>query len=155
VDIGKFVFQVHCQDAEGNTLMRQKMSRSQLLDYFVSAEPCEVAMEACAGSHFLARRLKEYGHTPRLIAPQFVRPFLKSCKTDANDAEAICEAASRPSMRFVSAKTESQQILSDCSESDSPWLPSVAARQTKFRLFSSNSALPCREGPAFGQGWPT
>ncbi|MDR5763279.1 IS110 family transposase [Caballeronia sp. LZ035] len=111
VDIGKFVFQIHCQDSKGNTVIRKRMSRTQFLDYFASAEPCCIAMEACAGSHFLARRLKEFGHLPRLIAPQFVRPFLKSSKSDMNDAEAICEAAARPSMRFVSAKSEAQQVL--------------------------------------------
>ncbi|WP_250517720.1 IS110 family transposase [Caballeronia sp. INDeC2] len=112
VDIGKFVFQVHWQDGDGHVLARKRMSRAHFLDYFASAAPCCIAMEACAGSHFLARQLQAFGHTPRLVAPQFVRPFLKSCKSDINDAEAVCEAATRPSMRFVAPKSEAQQVLS-------------------------------------------
>ena len=88
------------------------MIRKQLIEFFATFHACTVVMEACAGSHHMARKLAEFGHTVRLISPQFVRPFVKSNKNDFVDAEAICEAASRPAMRFVTPKTESQQTLS-------------------------------------------
>ncbi len=88
------------------------MSRKQLIEFFATFHACTVVMEACAGSHQMARKLAEFGHAARLISPQFVRPFVKSNKNDFVDAEAICETASRPAMRFVTPKTESQQTLS-------------------------------------------
>jgi len=112
IDLGKHVFHIHCQDRSGKALLRKKMSRAQLFEFFATLPPCSVAMEAGAGSHCLSRQLRSLGHTPKLIAPHFVRPFVKSNKNDSIDAEAICEAASRPSMRFVTPKSEDQQILS-------------------------------------------
>jgi transposase len=112
IDLGKRVFYIHCQDSAGKPVLRKKMSRAQLFEFFAALPPCLVAMEAGAGSHCLSRQLRSLGHTPKLIAPHFVRPFVKSNKNDSIDAEAICEAASRPSMRFVTPKSENQQILS-------------------------------------------
>jgi transposase len=112
IDLGKHVFHIHCQDESGKAVLRKRVSRTQLVEFFSKLPPCLVAMEAGAGSHCLSRQLLAYGHTPKLIAPHFVRPFVKSNKNDSNDAEAICEAASRPSMRFVTPKSEDQQILS-------------------------------------------
>jgi transposase len=112
IDLGKHVFHLHCQDSTGKAVLRKKVSRTQLFEFFSTLPPCSVAMEACAGSHYLSRQLRGLGHTPKLIAPQFVRPFVKSNKNDSIDAEAVCEAASRPSMRFVTPKSEDQQILS-------------------------------------------
>jgi hypothetical protein len=112
IDLGKHVFHLHCQDSAGKAVLRKKVSRTQLFEFFSTLPPCSVAMEACAGSHCLSRQLRGLGHTPKLIAPHFVRAFAKSNKNDSIDAEAICEAASRPSMRFVTPKSEDQQILS-------------------------------------------
>jgi len=112
IDLGKHSFHLHGQDAKGKALFRKKMSRKELIEFFATFHACTVVMEACAGSHHMARKLAEFGHTVRLISPQFVRPFVKSNKNDFVDAEAICEAASRPAMRFVTPKTESQQTLS-------------------------------------------
>ena len=112
IDLGKHSFHLHGQDAKGKAVFRKKMSRKQLVEFFATFHACTVVMEACAGSHHMARKLAEFGHTVRLISPQFVRPFVKSNKNDFVDAEAICEAASRPAMRFVTPKTESQQTLS-------------------------------------------
>jgi transposase len=112
IDLGKHSFHLHGQDAKGKAVFRKKMSRKQLIEFFATFHACTVVMEACAGSHHMARKLAEFGHTVRLISPQFVRPFVKSNKNDFVDAEAICEAASRPAMRFVTPKTESQQTLS-------------------------------------------
>ena len=112
IDLGKHSFHVHGQDRQGKALLRKKFSRKQLIEFLANFHPCTVAMEACAGAHHMARQLAGLGHEPKLISPQFVRPFVKSNKNDFIDAEAICEAACRPSMRFVTPKTESQQCLS-------------------------------------------
>jgi transposase len=112
IDLGKHSFHVHGQDRQGKALLRKKCSRKQLIEFFATFHPCTVVMEACAGAHHMARLLAGHGHQVKLISPQFVRPFVKSNKNDFIDAEAICEAACRPSMRFVTPKTESQQCLS-------------------------------------------
>jgi transposase len=109
VDLAKQVFQVHGVDSHEQVKCRKQLKRAQMLDFFRQLEPCLVAMEACGGSHYWARELIKLGHQVRLIAPQFVKPYVKSGKNDANDAEAICEAASRPTMRFVPVKTAEQQ----------------------------------------------
>jgi len=109
VDLAKQVFQVHGVDSHEQVKCRKQLKRAQMLDFFRQLEPCLVAMEACGGSHYWARELIKLGHQVRLIAPQFVKPYVKSGKNDANDAEAICEAASRPTMRFVPIKTAEQQ----------------------------------------------
>lgn len=111
IDLGKNTFHVHAQDRHGKMVLRKKLGRAALLHWLMSLPPCTVAMEACGGAHYLARQLRSHGHTPRLIAAQFVRPFVKSNKNDFIDAEAICEAASRDSMRFVTPHTETQQVL--------------------------------------------
>jgi len=112
IDLGKHNFHLHGQDKLGREVFRKKCSRPQMMQFFANVPSCTVVMEACAGAHFVARQLMSMGHTAKLISPQFVRPFVKSNKNDFVDAEAICEAASRPSMRFVSPKTEAQQTLS-------------------------------------------
>src|ERR671933_1197381 len=90
-------------------LFRKKLRRSQLLEFFAAQPSCTVAMEACAGAHYWGRELGKLGHTVRLIAPAYVKPFVKRQKNDAADAEAICEAAQRPTMRFVALKSANQQ----------------------------------------------
>lgn len=112
IDLGKHSFHLHGQDRHGKAVFRKKVSRKQLIEFFATLRACTVVMEACAGAHHMARKLAAFGHQVKLISPQFVRPFVKGNKNDFVDAEAICEAASRPSMRFVSPKTESQQTLS-------------------------------------------
>ena len=112
VDLGKHSFHLHGQDARDKIVFRRKVSRKQLIEFFATFHACTVVMEACAGAHHMARKLATFGHQVKLISPHFVRPFVKSNKNDFVDAEAICEAASRPSMRFVTPKTESQQTLS-------------------------------------------
>ena len=112
IDLGKHSFHVHGQDRQGKTLLRKKFSRPQLIAFLATFHPCTIVMEACAGAHFIARQLAGFGHEAKLISPQFVRPFVKSNKNDFIDAEAICEAASRPAMRFVTPKNEARQTLS-------------------------------------------
>lgn len=112
IDISKHSFHIHCQDNTGKAVFRKKLSRVKLFEFFSNLPVCTVVMEACNGAHYLARKLESQGYQVKLISPQFVRPFVKSNKNDFIDAEAICEAASRPSMRFVNPKTETQQTLS-------------------------------------------
>ncbi len=117
---GKNSFHIHCQDRRGKAVYRKKFTRPKLIEFLATCPATTIAMEACGGSHFMARKLEELGHFPKLISPQFVRPFVKSNKNDFVDAEAICEAASRPSMRFVQPRTESQQAMR-CIVSVNPW----------------------------------
>lgn len=111
IDLAKHCFFLHAQDCRGHEVWRKKLTRARLLVLLSNCPASTVAMEACAGAHWLARKLQTFGHEVRLIAPQFVRPFVKGNKTDFADAEAICEAASRPAMRFVAVKTPEQQTL--------------------------------------------
>lgn len=111
LDLAKNVFQVHGVDASGQTVVRRQLKRSQMQRFFAQLAPCLIGMEACGGAHYWARTLGGFGHTVRLMAPAFVKPYLKSNKNDRNDAEAICEAVQRPSMRFVTPKTPEQQAV--------------------------------------------
>jgi len=111
IDLAKSVFQVHGVDSQEKVVLRKQLRRAQLLDYFKKLPPCLIGMEACGGAHYWARELQKLGHTVKLMAPQFVKPYVKSNKNDANDAEAICEAVARPTMRFVAIKTIAQQDI--------------------------------------------
>lgn len=111
LDLAKNVFQVHAIDVDGAVVVRRQVKRAQILLFFSRLRPCLIGMEACAGAHFWARELLRFGHEVRLIPPSYVRPFVKRGKTDAADAEAICEAVQRPNMRFVPVKTEVQQAV--------------------------------------------
>jgi transposase len=109
IDLAKRVFQAHGCGSDGRVVFRKKLSRSQLLPFLADQPPCIVAMEACATAHEWGRAFGDLGHTVRLVPPIYVKPFVKRQKNDAADAEAIAEAASRPTMRFVAVKTEAQQ----------------------------------------------
>lgn len=109
LDLAKNVFQAHGADASGAVKFRKKLRRAQVLEFFSAQSPCTVAMEACAGAHFWGREISKLGHAVRLIAPAYVKPFVKRQKNDAADAEAICEAVQRPTMRFVAVKSEEAQ----------------------------------------------
>jgi transposase len=111
IDLAKLLFQVHGTDARGKVTLRKQLKRLQVVTFFAQLAPCLIGMEACAGAHFWSRKLMEFGHTVKLIAPQFVKPYVKSNKNDAADAEAICEAVGRPNMRFVPIKNTEQQAL--------------------------------------------
>lgn len=113
IDLAKAVFQVHGVDGYGKVVVRKQLKRKDVLMYFATLPPCLIGMEACGSAHYWARTLMAYGHEVKLMAPQFVKPYVKTNKNDAADAAAICEAVSRPSMRFVPIKTaENQAILS-------------------------------------------
>lgn len=109
LDLAKRVFQVHGATADGGIAIRKKLSRGQVLAFFADLPPCVVAMEACATAHYWAREIGALGHNVRLVPPAYVKPFVKRQKNDAADAEAIAEAASWPTMRFVEPKSPQQQ----------------------------------------------
>jgi transposase len=109
LDIAKSVFQVHGVDAQGHVVVRRQLKRRYVLAFFQKLPPCLVGIEACASSHHWSRELQALGHQVRLMPPAYVKPYVKRHKNDATDAEAICEAVSRPNMRFVETKTPEQQ----------------------------------------------
>ena len=111
LDIAKNVFQVHGADAAGGPLLRKRLRRSQVLDFFAQLPRCVVGIEACNSAHHWAREISSFGHDVRLMPPQYVQPYVKRHKNDAADAEAICEAVTRPSMRFVPIKAAEQQAV--------------------------------------------
>lgn len=111
IDLAKQVFQLHGVDSQEKPVLRKQLRRNQMLTYFAKLSPCLIGIEACSSSHYWARELQKLGHTVKLMAPQFVKPYVKGNKNDANDAEAICEAVARPNMRFVTIKTIEQQDI--------------------------------------------
>jgi transposase len=110
-DLAKNVFQVHGVNEHGKAVLRKTLKRAEVMSFFAKLQPCLIGMEACGSAHFWARKLGELGHMVKLMAPQFVKPYVKTNKNDARDAEAICEAVARPNMRFVPLKTVEQQGL--------------------------------------------
>ena len=128
VDLAKQVFQIHGVDRASKVQIRKQLRRSRMLDYFGKLPPCLIGMEACSSAHYWARELSKLGRDVRLMAPQFVKPYVKSGKNDANDAEAICEAVGRPNMRFVGIKTVDQQVIQ-------------AEHRIRARLVKSRTAL--------------
>lgn len=109
LDLAKNVFQAHGARTDGAVAFRKKLRRAQVLSFFSAQPTCVVAMEACASAHYWAREISAFGHEVKLIPPIYVKPFVKRQKNDASDAEAIAEAASRPTMRFVAVKSAEQQ----------------------------------------------
>lgn len=109
IDLAKDVFQLHGTDAKGNRVLTRRLSRGKLIEYMANITPCLVGIEACGGAHYWARVFEQHGHIVKIISPQFVKPYVKSNKNDARDAEAIAEAVTRPNMRFVPKKTMEQQ----------------------------------------------
>ncbi|WP_068978923.1 MULTISPECIES: IS110 family RNA-guided transposase [Aeromonas] len=108
IDLAKAIFQIHGVNEHGKCLFNKQLKRAQMISFFANLPPCLVGMEACSSAHYWARKLQGLGHTVKLMAPQFVKPYVKTNKNDAADAEAICEAVSRPNMRFVPMKSSEQ-----------------------------------------------
>ena len=111
IDLAKNVFQVHGVNEHGKAVLKKQLKRDKVTEFFANLQPCLVGMEACGSAHHWARKLRDLGHDVRLMAPQFVRPYVKTNKNDAADAEAICEAVTRPTMRFVPIKNLEQQAV--------------------------------------------
>lgn len=111
LDLAKNVFQVHGVDERGAVVLRKQLKRDQVASFFARLQPCLIGIEACGGAHFWAAKLGALGHRVKMMAPQFVKPYVKTNKNDSLDAEAICEAVARPNMRFVPVKTPEQQSV--------------------------------------------
>jgi transposase len=111
LDLAKHIFQAHAVDAAGKVVARKRLRRTKVPTFFAGLSPCLIGMEACGTAHHWARELTRLGHTVKLMPPTDVKPYMKRGKTDAADAEAICEAVTRPYMRFVSVKSEEQQSV--------------------------------------------
>lgn len=111
IDLAKNVFQIHAVNEHGKTVLKKQLKRDQIAEFFANLAPCLIGMEACGSAHYWARKLVSLGHTVKLMAPQFVKPYVKTNKNDAADAEAICEAVARPNMRFVPIKNIEQQSV--------------------------------------------
>ncbi len=111
LDLAKSVFEVFGVDEQEQQVLRKTLTRNPVMEFFALLHPCIVGIESCGSAHHWARKLRSVGHEVRMMAPQFVAPYRKSDKNDHNDAEAICEAAGRPNMRFVPIKTEEQQAV--------------------------------------------
>ncbi len=128
IDIAKNVFQLHGIDKAGKAVLKKRLPRIKLLPFIAMLKPCTIVMEACSGANYWSRQFRKLGHEVKLISPQYVKPFVKTNKNDANDAEAICEAASRPSMYFVAPKSIAQQDIQ-------------SVHRVRERLIASRTAL--------------
>src|SRR5438552_11138124 len=153
IDLAKRVFALHGVDSAGRVGLRKTVRREQLMQTVAALPPCLIGMEACSGGHEWARRFQELGHTVRLMAPVFVAPYRKSGKNDGNDAEAICEAVSRPNMRFVPVKSAEQQAVLALHRVRQGWIEErtatinrLRAVLTEFGVVLPNRAQHVRRG---------
>jgi len=140
IDLAKSVLQIHGVDERGKVAVRKQLKRSEVLSYFANLEPCVIGMEACGSAHHWARKLREFGHTVKLMSPQFVKPYVKTNKNDVVDAEAICEAVSRPTMRYVPVKTVEQQAILSVHRARAGFVKARTAQGIKYEDCSQSSA---------------
>ncbi len=140
IDLAKNVFQVHGVDAAGKLALRRRVGRVQLMELILRLSPCTIGMEACASAHHWARQFQQQGHVVNLNSPQLVKPFGKGHKNDGNDAEAICEALLRPSMRFVPIKSVEQQDVQSLHRARSRLVGNRTGLVSQMRAFSPNVA---------------
>jgi len=146
LDLAKNVFQVHGVDVHGAVMFRKQLKRSQIVAFFVQLPPVLVGMEACGGAHHWARVLTDLGHTGGIMAPEFVRPYIKSNKNDELDAEAICEAVGRPNMRFVAAKNIDQQAVLSLHRAREAMVTSRTAEINRVRGLLSEFGIVVPQG---------
>jgi transposase len=149
IDLAKNIFQIHGVNEQGKRVLRKQLRREQLMAFFANLPPCLVGLEACGGAHHWARKLQACGHTVRLMAPQFVKPYVKGNKTDAADAEAICEAVSRPSMRFVPLKNVEQQATLALHRARQSFVKARTAQANQIRGLLSEFGLIVPRGIKF------
>jgi len=148
LDLAKSVVQVHAVNRQGKKVLNKQLKRDQLAEFFIKLPPCLIGMEACGSAHYWARKLASYGHTVRLMAPQFVKPYVKSNKNDVADAEAICEAVARPNMRFVSVKTVEQQAVLSLHRVRSGFVKARTAQANQIRGLLAEFGLIIPKGIA-------
>src|SRR5512143_641382 len=148
IDLGKTTFHLVALDEQGNTVLKRKFSRKQLVTFTANLEPALIGIEACSGAHFLGARLRDQGHEVRLIPAQFVKPFLKSNKNDFLDAEAIAEAVARKNMRFVPIKTDDQLDLQALHRVRDRLVQRRTAVINQIRGFLLERGITFAQGPA-------
>jgi len=146
IDLAKAVFQIHGVDERGKVVVRKQLKRTDMATYFANLEPCLIGMEACGSAHYWARKLESYGHTVKLMAPQFVKPYVKTNKNDMADAEAICEAVSRPNMRFVATKTVEQQAILSVHRARQGFVKARTAQGNQIRGLLSEFGIVIPQG---------
>ena len=151
-DIAKSVIQLHGVDAAGTVVLRRRLSRGQVIAVFTRLERCLVGMEACASAHHWARELTALGHDVRLISPAYVKPYVKRSKTDAADAAAICEAVSRPHMRFVPIKSRDEQALALAYKARALLVAQRTALANALRAHLAEFGVVASQGPAGSVG---
>ena len=152
IDLAKSVFQVHGVDKDGKTVIQKRLRRSKVLEFFVQLPPCLIGMEACSSAHYWARKLREQGHEVKLMAPQFVKPYVKANKTDAADAEAICEAVTRPTMRFVPIKSVDQHGVLSLHRARSGFVKSRTAQANQIRGLLGEFGIVLPQGISYVAG---
>lgn len=146
IDLAKEVFQIHAADATGKAVLRKKLRRSEMAKFFTNLEPCLIGIEACGSAHHWARKLTGFGHTVKLMAPQFVKPYVKTNKNDMADAEAICEAVSRPNMRFVPIKNIEQQAILSVHRARQGFVKARTAQGNQIRGLLSEFGIVISKG---------
>lgn len=146
IDLAKEIFQIHGVDAHGKAVLRKQLRRSKMAKFFANLEPCLIGMEACGSSHHWARKLSEFGHTVNLMSPQFVKPYVKTNKHDMADAEAICEAVSRPNMRFVPIKNIEQQAILSVHRARQGFVKARTAQANQMRGLLSEFGIVMPQG---------
>lgn len=146
IDLAKEVFQIHGVDERGKAALRKQLKRKDMAEYFANLEPCLVGMEACGSAHHWARKLEGYGHTVKLMAPQFVKPYVKTNKNDMADAEAICEAVGRPNMRFVRTKNVEQQAALSVHRARQGFIKARTAQGNQIRGLLSEFGIIIPQG---------
>lgn len=146
IDLAKAVFQVHGVDVHGKAVLRKQLRRSEMAKFFANLEPCLIGIEACGSSHYWARKLSEFGHTVKLMSPQFVKPYVKTNKHDMADAEAICEAVSRPNMRFVPIKNIEQQAILSVHRARQGFVKARTAQSNQIRGLLSEFGIVMPQG---------
>lgn len=146
IDLAKNIFQIHGVDGHSKVIVRRQLKRAEMANYFAHLEPCLIGMEACGSAHHWARKLQSYGHTVKLMAPQFVKPYVKTNKNDMADAEAICEAVGRPNMRFVSIKTIEQQAILSVHRARQGFVKARTAQANQIRGLLSEFGIVIPQG---------
>lgn len=148
IDLAKEVFQVHGVDTHGKAMLRKQLRRGEMAKFFANLEPCLIGMEACGSAHHWARKLGGFGHTVKLMAPQFVKPYVKTNKNDMADAEAICEAVGRPNMRFVPMKSVEQQAILSVHRARQGFVKARTAQANQMRGLLSEFGIVISKGIA-------
>lgn len=146
IDLAKNVFQIHGIDVHGKPILRRQLRRNEIAKFFANLDPCLIGMEACGSSHHWARKLSEFGHTVKLMSPQFVKPYVKTNKHDMADAEAICEAVDRPNMRFVPIKNVEQQTILSVHRARQGFVKARTAQSNQIRGLLSEFGIVIPQG---------